>query len=155
MAAFTIAANISHSGSISKSQWDLLFGSFQNMTASTGIDQKFSGQFGRRTIAPATDEHFHFGMRAYLESGTAEHRFRTSPIRNPPIGRISRVTFLNEIHGRKIWLCKNGRLGEWGIPCEIGYILAAPLHRLKDQQVARSMFVNQVKSQQGMTQVIE
>src|SRR5438094_4557294 len=39
-AHFTIAAYISHSGSISKSQWDLLFGSFQNMMASTGIDQR-------------------------------------------------------------------------------------------------------------------
>src|SRR3954465_6911395 len=36
-ASFTICANCFHSGSISKSQWDLLFGSFQNITASTMI----------------------------------------------------------------------------------------------------------------------
>jgi hypothetical protein len=34
LAAATMLANVVQSGSISKSQWDMLFGSFQNITAS-------------------------------------------------------------------------------------------------------------------------
>src|SRR5690242_9441178 len=51
-AAIAMSANIRHSGSISKSQWDLLFGSFQIITAST--------------IPPPSLAHAH--TRAHLET---------------------------------------------------------------------------------------
>src|SRR6266513_6206091 len=75
-AAIAIFENIRHSGSISKSQWDLLFGSFQIITASIiivppnrCIDRARPG--GQRPVA--ADEHFGFWMLDNVESGAAQH----------------------------------------------------------------------------------
>src|SRR5436190_20589645 len=75
-AAMAISENICHSGSISKSQWDLLFGSFQIITASiiivppNGCVDRAQAA-GQRTIA--ADEHFVFRMNYNIKSGTAQH----------------------------------------------------------------------------------
>src|SRR3954470_21630283 len=52
-AMLIISANFSQRGSISKSQWDLLFGSFQNMAASiinrSGLDKRLRPLEQRRS----------------------------------------------------------------------------------------------------------
>src|SRR4051812_24422239 len=71
-ASRTMRENASHSRSISKSQWDLLFGSFQNITASTGIDGK---GLNREIVAGArelsADENLGFRVVENGKPGTA------------------------------------------------------------------------------------
>src|SRR5215216_1865693 len=99
-AAAAISENIRHSGSIPKSQWDLLFGSFQIITASIivvppngCVDRAWAA--GQRPIV--ADEHFGFRMIYKIKSGTAQHAFDRGTIWNPPISGITGVTLLNEI----------------------------------------------------------
>src|SRR5690349_10666583 len=74
-ASFTMSPKMVQPGSISKFQWDRLFGSFQNITASTI----------RRS--PAHVDLF-FGMVENLEPGAAQHGFRAGAVGNPPVGGI-------------------------------------------------------------------
>ena len=78
-AAFTSRAYTLQPGSISKFQCDRLFGSFQNMTAST------------TGVPPSTDVDFLFRMVLDLEPCAAQHGLRARTIGNPPVSRIMRV----------------------------------------------------------------
>src|SRR6476620_1573706 len=81
-AAFTMSEKIFHSGSSSKFQCDLLFGSFQNITAST---------MGHLLVEMATDVHFLLGVIEDLVTRTAQHRLDTRSIWHPPICRVVRI----------------------------------------------------------------
>src|SRR4051794_693287 len=100
-AATAISENLCHSGSISKSQCDLLFGSFQIMTASIIISLG-NGRVDRSRCAPhgfvLANENLRFRVIDHFEPGAAQHCLRASTVRNPPVGGITGVTFLNEIH---------------------------------------------------------
>src|SRR5829696_2012717 len=78
-AAEIMLPKIVHPGSISKSQCDILFGSVQNITASTMIRSLHIGSSQQRHFKPRlagrfTDEHFLFGLVENIESRTAQHR---------------------------------------------------------------------------------
>src|SRR5947199_3487773 len=84
-----ISENVRHSGSSSKSQCERLFGSFQSITASTGMD-----------VFLAADVDLTLGMIDDAEAAAAQHRLDARAVRNPPVGRILGVLFLDEIHQR-------------------------------------------------------
>src|SRR5829696_2716329 len=92
-APFTISARIFHSGSSSKFQCDLLFGSFQNMTASTT---------GNLLVEIAADVDFFLGVIANLEARAPQHGFHASSVRDPPIRRVAGVLSFDEMHSRKV-----------------------------------------------------
>src|SRR5690242_17725663 len=84
-AALINSPKITQSLSISKSQWDLLFGSFQSITASTtgdspGVGVGFRGVNGsgpgdeRQVIQMPTEVHLGFGVGEDFVAGAAEHR---------------------------------------------------------------------------------
>src|SRR3954467_6624154 len=88
-ASTVISENTCHSGSSSKSQCERLFGSFQSITASTGMDAFL-----------AADVDLVLGMIDDTEAAAAQHRFDAGAVRNPPVRRILSVLFLDEIHQR-------------------------------------------------------
>src|SRR5438132_1230819 len=45
-----------------------------------------------------TDEHLDFGMSDNGKAGTPQHRFGAGAVWNPPIGRVARIAFLDEVH---------------------------------------------------------
>src|SRR5581483_8567227 len=105
-AAFTISLKMRHSGSTSKSQWDMLFGSFHSITASTicllpNVRRIFS-----------TDVDFVFGIVEDRKSRVAQHGLYACFIWNPPVGWIVRVTVLDEAHLGKSRVVKHRGLLE-------------------------------------------
>src|SRR6476661_2886034 len=101
-AAFAISANIRHSGSILKSQWDRLLGSFQSITASTMRDLLAHLVFGVTGDLPVehvaagtqiTSGTAHpclgLGMSHQIQAGTAQHAFHGCRVGNPPVGGVA------------------------------------------------------------------
>src|SRR5690349_15483522 len=89
-----MAPNRFHSGSISKSQWERLLGSFHSMTASTmfvgsrgGVGGLCLGQPG---VVFAQED---LGLRVSRdgEARAAHHGLEAGAVRDPPVGRIARV----------------------------------------------------------------
>src|SRR5947199_4252020 len=72
-----MSENVCHSGSSSKSQCERLFGSFQSITASTGMD----------VFLPA-DVDLILRVIDDAEAAAAQHRFYAGAVRNPPVRRI-------------------------------------------------------------------
>src|SRR5688572_17325421 len=103
-AILIIAANMVQPGSISKSQCDLLLGSFQNITASITLNllQLISRLDDARHFRGPANENFRLRMGHDLKPRAAQHRFHTSAIRNPPVRRIAAEMPLDEIHLRKL-----------------------------------------------------
>src|SRR5581483_1665641 len=93
-----MSAYCRHSGSIVKSQWDRLFGSFQNLIASitaaapgpTRAAAPRARPPGDAGQAPA-DEHLLLRMREELEAGAAEHRLGAGAVGDPPVRRVAGV----------------------------------------------------------------
>src|SRR5919108_765689 len=79
-ASLVMSANVRHSGSISKAQCDLLFGSFQNITASIMVTPSWAllwlGWINRvgsiLQISAATNIHFRFRMTDDREARATE-----------------------------------------------------------------------------------
>src|SRR5437764_5740833 len=125
VAVFTSSAKIRHCGSISKSQCDLLFGSFQIIAAST-MDRPPSAcrrmARGLRGInrarpfvgdwPPFADEHFGLGVNDNLEPGAAQHRLRAGAVGDPPVGRITAILVLDAVHARAAGPLEDVRLPE-------------------------------------------
>ena len=96
-------ANTAQSGSVSKSQWDLLFGSFQIIAASIMASRPsplLPGRAARRidravlaggALRAAADEDLLLRVGHDLEAGAAQHRLRAGAVRNPPVRRVLRV----------------------------------------------------------------
>src|SRR5579872_4525541 len=99
-ARFTICAYALHPGSISKFQWERLFGSFQSITEST------------TGLTPLADVHFLFRMIDDGKTCAAQHRFRAGAIGNPPVGGIVRVSLFHKVHRRIRGLFENRSLPE-------------------------------------------
>src|SRR4051794_5032436 len=122
-AALTILAKTCQPASISKSQCDLLLGSFQIMTAST------NRSLLRTSGAPLANVNFFLGMIQDVEPRTAKHRLDTRTIRDPPVGAVSGVVMLNKVHSRKAILIEDIRLPERVIAFDGIHFLASTLHR--------------------------
>src|SRR5207302_9386477 len=95
----TIAAKIRQSLSSSKSQWDMLFGSFQNITESImgGVHRSWF-EVGEGGVA--ADEDLGLGMGHDGEAGAAQHRFDRRAIRDPPVGLVAGILVLDEMQFR-------------------------------------------------------
>src|SRR5205809_5317994 len=172
-----ISAKILQSGSTSKSQWDLLFGSFQIITASiiTRSRSPFPHRLGQRIAAGQLHsfivvssnrgidrtrllrqrdvlarENLGFRMVDDLESGAAQHCFHTSPIWNPPVRRIASVPLLHKIHLRKSRSFENFGLPEVVIILQRIDLFAPALHRLKQEKITRDVLVKEVEREQRM-----
>src|SRR5690349_17569501 len=98
-AAMAISEKSFQSGSISGSQCDLLFGSFQIIAASI-MESSFGWidsfrAWRRRNMAANVN----FGLRVTQDgkAGAAKHGFDAGCIRSPPVGRIVRVSVLDEV----------------------------------------------------------
>src|SRR5437868_7626364 len=155
-ASFVISAYIVHSGSSSKSQCDLLLGSFQNITASTIVPPhgRINGARPVRHRLAPTDKNFLFGMAQDFESRASQHRFSASSIGYPPVRRIAAVSLLVKKHSRK------GGLFEYFLLPEIVFdklfrFVGSPEHRLKNQQVPGDVFVNQIEGKKRMPQMVK
>src|SRR2546421_13097400 len=88
-ASLTILANLNHSGSTSKSQCDLLLGSFQKVTASIIVKKLL--------FAGPAEKNLRLGVRHQLIAGAAQHGFETGPVWNPPISPVASVGMLDEV----------------------------------------------------------
>src|SRR3954453_20143261 len=121
-ATFTIFENTCHPGSISKSQCDLLLGSFQIITAST------NRSLLRAARAPLADVYLFFGMIGDIEAGTPQHRLHTGAIRDPPVRAVTRIMMLNEVHFREVIVVEDVSLPERVIVFDLENGLAAALH---------------------------
>src|SRR5215203_2051 len=118
-AAAIMLPKIVQPGSSSKSQWDMLFGSFQNITASTMIRSlHVVGSLQQWDFEPGltgrfTDEHFLFGLIENVEPGAAQHRAGTREIRNPPVCGVACVSLFDETHAGKSFCGEDALLFEW------------------------------------------
>src|SRR5947207_2519779 len=99
-ARLTISPKIRQFGSIWKSQWERLFGSFQNITASI------------TRLPPSANENLLLGVVRDLEACAAQHRLSRGAIGDPPVGVVSRVPLLDEVHLREIGPLKDLALGK-------------------------------------------
>src|SRR5690349_18697201 len=157
VASLIMPANLVHPGSISKSQCDLLFGSFQNITASITLNLL---QLVRRiehaavVHAPANED-LCFRMRNDFEVRATQHRFETRTIWYPPVRRIATETLLDEIHLRKLPILKDLLLPKLVIVFHFRDELTATQHRLDHQQVFHRVLVQHIERQQRMPQVIQ
>src|SRR5919197_3404749 len=97
-ASRAIALKIFQSLSIWKSQWDMLFGSFQIITASTGISLLHpSGRIHRAGVSQldgllARPAHVDLGMRVidHLAAGGWQQGIGAGAVGDPPVGGILR-----------------------------------------------------------------
>src|SRR3954465_10373165 len=100
-ASLTMAPKRVQSGSISKSQWDLLLGSFHSIAASTTVVGSVGGISGLRLEGARlvfAHEHLRLRMVEDREAGAAQHRLEAGPIGDPPVGGIAGVKRLDEEH---------------------------------------------------------
>src|SRR4051812_41834216 len=139
-----MSENVRHSGSSSKSQCDRLFGSFQSITASTGMD-----------VLLTADVDLALGMIDDAEAAAAQHRLVARAVRNPPVRRILSVFFLDEIHQRIAVALKYRVVPERIVVRDAGDVVAAALHALKNHHVAHDRVVEDVEGEQRMAEVIE
>ena len=94
---------------------------------------------------PPANVYLVFRLRCNDESRRTEHRFNTGAVRNPPVCFIMRVAVLNEVH---LGIARNVEvhLGmEIVVGIHVRYFAAAPLHALKEEQVACDVFVDQIE----------
>src|SRR3954453_21432351 len=98
-ARIAISANRVQPGSSSRSQCDLLLGSFQILAASimAGSPRRIDRAVGLRPLAAPAEIDLRFGMRRDGESGAAQHGLDAAAIWNPPVGRIVGVAVLDEV----------------------------------------------------------
>src|SRR4051812_35328567 len=142
-ASLTISPKSFHSGSISKSQWDLLFGSFQNMTASImaapglGWVNRARPRVDR---TPFADEHFLFGVTEDFETGAPQHGPDRSPVWNPPVGGVAGIFLFNEVHAGENGPIKDVLDPEVIVIVDGFDLRTAALHRLKHEQILEHMF---------------
>src|SRR3954462_289268 len=101
-ARIAISANLVQPGSSSRSQCDLLLGSFQILAASimAGSPRRIPRAVGLRPLAAPAQVDFLFRVRGDSESGAAQHGLDAAAIRNPPVGRIVGVAVLDEVQLR-------------------------------------------------------
>src|SRR4051812_30349071 len=90
-----------------------------------------------------------------FKTGAAQHRFRTGAVWHPPIRGIARIAMLNEMHFWEFRQVKRGLVPEVVIFCELPEIRAAPMHRLKHEDIPRDVLANEVKREQRMAKMIE
>src|SRR3954452_4505396 len=143
-ASRVISENVRHSGSSSKSQCDKLFGSFQSITASTGMD-----------VFLAADVDLALGMIDDTEAAAAQHRLHAGAVRNPPVRRIFRILFLDEIHQRIAVALEHRVIPERIVVGDTGHVVAAALHALENHHVAHDRVVQDVEGEQRMAEVVE
>src|SRR4051812_13636486 len=143
-ASRVMSENVRHSGSSSKSQCDRLFGSFQSITASTGMD-----------VFLAADVDLALGMIDDAEAAAAQHRLDARAVRNPPVRRILRVLLLDEIHQRIAVALKHRVIPERIVVGDAGHVVAAALHALENHHVAHDRVVQDVESEERMAEVVQ
>src|SRR3954454_8932655 len=143
-ASRVMSENVRHSGSSSKSQCDRLFGSFQSITASTGMD-----------VFLAADVDLALGMIDDAEAAAAQHRLDARAVRNPPVRRILRVFFLDEIHQRIAVALKHRVVPERIVVRDAGHVVAAALHALENHHVTHDRVMEDVEGEQRMAEVVE
>src|ERR671930_810026 len=142
-ASRAIALKVFQSLSSWKSQWDMLFGSFQIITASTGISALHSpGRIHRAGVSlldgllerPA---HVDLGMRMIdqLETGGSQHGLGAGPVGDPPVGGILRELLLDEVQLGELGAVEDLLLGERIVVLHAHGAAGAPSHRLEDQPV--------------------
>ena len=103
---------------------------------------------------PAAQVDFVFGMCVDCKACRAQHGFDTCAIGNPPIGFVMRIELLNEMHFWVAGLIKVSFGAEIVIRLNRDNLFAASLHALKEEEIFDHVFVNQIKRQERMTQVI-
>src|SRR3954465_7087448 len=94
-------------------------------------------------------------MSRNKEAGASQHRFDAGPIGYPPIRRVARIAMFDEMQFGIAWRIEHLRLPEIVVLGGAVHLGAAPLHRLKNEKVARRMLMDEIKRKQGMTQMIE
>src|SRR6184192_3596523 len=93
-ASLTMAPKRVQSGSISKSQCDLLLGSFHSMAASTMVVRSPGGvgrlRLDRHRLVFA-HEHLRLRMGQDREAGAPQHGLQAGAVGDPPIGGITAI----------------------------------------------------------------
>src|SRR5215468_1858063 len=131
------------SGSSSKFQCDRLFGSFQNIAASS-----------MRTPS-AADVDLLLGLVEDFESSAAQHRFGAGPVGDPPIGGIVRVALLDEVHCGESGLIEYVRFEKRIVLLDCRHPRAAAEESLEDQQIPHHVLLKKIEREQRMAQVVE
>ncbi len=151
-------ANAVHSGSASKSQCDLLLGSFQIIAASIIAASPLPGRrpgnppaaaAGGRGRPPPRD-----GLRPRSRRCGASLRRRRGSASTSWSGRCA-VALLDEMQARKAWPLEHVELGERVVRRQRLDLRAAALHRLEHQEIARDVLVDQIERQQRVPQMVE
>src|SRR4051794_1657472 len=117
------------------------------MTASIIIiaaDRRIDSPWFVRQASPPANENLRFRLIDNLKTGAPEHRRGAGAIGNPPVGGISGVTLLDEIHFGVAGLIEDVCLPEIIVIADRGNFFTAALHRLEDEQVAHDVLLNQV-----------
>src|SRR3546814_9751404 len=142
-ASVVIAANRSHSGSISGSQWDLLLGSFQILTASITIPlplarpERIDRISTVGTPGHAAQINFLFGMRQDFEPRTPQHCRCACGIGSPPVRRVPGIALLDEVQLGISGVIEMADLGEIIIRGDSNVRRAPPL-RSEERRVGKA-----------------
>src|SRR5215213_11950322 len=90
-----------------------------------------------------------------LKSGTPQHSFKTSTIRNPPIRRIVCKSLFDKIHAGKPLVLEHVVFPEREIRRKFHALLRATQHRLHVELIADDVFMEQIESEQRVSQVVQ
>src|SRR4051812_21941351 len=155
-AVFTSCAKRTQPGSISKSQCDRLFGSFQIIAASsTPFLQTARQRMEYGAVGRLAHEHFGVGPFGDAEPGAAQHRFGAGGVRDPPVAGVAGVALLDEVQPGPGRVVEGRAIGE-GIVGRPGHLRgAAAQHRLEYEAAPHRVLPQQVEGEQRIAQVIE
>ena len=157
--------NFDQSGSTSKSQCDLLLGSFHSITAS--IIRQSPARPPRARLRDrqllvaspggrAADKHFFFGIAFDHEPGTAQNRRCASAVGDPPVGVVTGIAMLDEGEPRESPGARTPPLPKTDSPPRPARQRgAAALQRLADKEIADDVVADQIERQQRMPKMIE
>src|SRR5918993_1410206 len=145
----TICANSLQPGSISASQCDMLFGSFQNITASTmaSVPARTLGALPVTDVGAPAQKHFGLGVTDDAEARAAQHGLEARSIRHPPVGGVVGISLLHEVQPRIVRGVEDRHFVERVIRGHVHDAAATAQHRLHHQQVTDDVIVQQVECQ--------
>ena len=147
--------------SISKSQCERLFGSFQSITASTTRPVLLARDTPRRRArAPAPRRQMNTSASGMIGDRRSRRCAASPPIAgavgHPPVRRVARVLLLDEVQPRERRVVEDVAPRRTGSRARRSIALGRPAqHRLEHEQVADHVLVQQIEREQRMPQVIE
>ncbi|EGE59441.1 hypothetical protein RHECNPAF_2190035 [Rhizobium etli CNPAF512] len=105
--------------------------------------------------ASATKINLALGICLQHKSGASQHGFDRCLVRDEPVGRIGRIALFDEEQRRVVPPVENVPFRKFIVILKRGNPLLAPLQTLEQHEIANHVFVEQIKCQQRMAQVVK